>query len=118
MAYAAADASISWRFALVNSAKTAVKINVNTSSTLMTTPVDEPICDERVKHSKIYTGSIRSAMIDEKLMRDAMISSRRREYRMTFELSGSAFLCCSFFVNTLPLINHPGIRLTDEQNNF
>ena len=97
MTYVAADASISWRFARVKSAKTAVKIKVNTSSTLMMTAVDGPTFDERVKHSRMYTGSIRSAMIDEKLMRDAMISSLRREYRMTFELSGSAFLCCSFF---------------------
>jgi hypothetical protein len=51
--YAAADANISCRFALVKSARMAVKISVKTSSIPIMIPMDEPSCDECVRRSRI-----------------------------------------------------------------
>jgi hypothetical protein len=51
--YAAAEANISCRFARVKSARIAVKIRVETSSTPIMIPVDEPSCDECVRRSRI-----------------------------------------------------------------
>jgi hypothetical protein len=64
--YAAAEAKISWRFALVNITRTAVKIKVKTNKMLTITPVDEQNLDW-VRCSKMYTVKISSVMIAEKL---------------------------------------------------
>jgi hypothetical protein len=80
--YAAADATISWRFAPVKSTRMSVNNKVKRKRTEMMIPVEEgeePICDDLVKRSKMYTGSTRSATIPDILITDAMLFRVLRE---------------------------------------
>jgi hypothetical protein len=80
--YAAADATISWRFAPVKSTRVSVKNKVKMKRTQIMSPVEEgeePSCDDLVKRSRMYTGSTRNAITADRLMRDAMLFSLLRE---------------------------------------
>jgi hypothetical protein len=80
--YAAADATISGRFAPVKSTRISVNNEVKRKRTQMMSPVEEgeePICDDLVKRSRMYTGSTRSATIADILMIDAMLFRVLRE---------------------------------------
>lgn len=89
--HAAADATISWRFARVNDARIAVKIKVEARRMEMIVPMGGPSSDECEIRSSIYTGMMKSEMIAKRLRTEATISRREREYRIILE-SGSTFL--------------------------
>lgn len=84
--------------ARVNSDNTAEKTQVNTNSTPMMIPMIDPVSvlGMRLKHQRIYTGTMRRMRTVSNTINATNISTRFESSLMTLVVRGSAFIRISY----------------------